>query len=104
MRDSRSDRKWEKLRELLIDDRLLRDDDGAPRKLIIFTEHRDTLDYLVAMIRDQLGRDDAVVTIHGGTSRRDRRLVREQFTTKPAARSWWRRMRREKASICKPHI
>lgn len=80
VRDSRSDRKWEKLRELLIDDRLLRDDDGAPRKLIIFTEHRDTLDYLVAMIRDQLGRDDAVVTIHGGTSRRDRRLVREEFT------------------------
>ena len=34
---------------------LMRDDDGAPRKLIIFTEHRDTLDYLVAQIRTLLG-------------------------------------------------
>ena len=34
------------LRALLIDDRLLRDETGA-RKLIIFTEHRDTLNYLV---------------------------------------------------------
>jgi superfamily II DNA or RNA helicase len=83
LRDARSDHKWEKLRELLIDDRLLRDEQGAPRKLIIFTEHRDTLDYLVAMIRDQLGRDDAVVTIHGGTPRWDRRRVREEFTHEP---------------------
>jgi superfamily II DNA/RNA helicase len=56
---------------------------ARPRKLIIFTEHRDTLDYLAAMIRDQLGRDDAVVTIHGGTPRWNRRRVREEFTHEP---------------------
>ena len=33
---------------------------GAPRKLIIFTEHRDTLDYLTARSVTLLGRDDAV--------------------------------------------
>lgn len=80
VRDSRRDTKWEKLRELLIDQQILREDDGSPRKLIIFTEHRDTLDYLTTMIRNQLGRDEAVLTIHGGTSRRDRWRVREEFT------------------------
>ena len=35
--------------------------------MIIFTEHRDTLNYLVGQIRDLLGRSEAVVTIHGGS-------------------------------------
>lgn len=80
VRDSRKDRKWEQLRSLLIDESLLKDEHGAPRKLIIFTEHRDTLNYLTDQICNQLGRDDTVLTIHGGTSRQNRRQVREQFT------------------------
>lgn len=84
VRDSRKDRKWEQLRSLLIDEDLLKDKHGEPRKLIIFTEHRDTLNYLTDQIRNQLGRDDAVVTIHGGTSRQNRRHVREQFTHEPS--------------------
>jgi superfamily II DNA or RNA helicase len=83
VRDSRRDTKWEKLRDLLVDQQLLRETDGSPRKLIIFTEHRDTLDYLAAMIRNQIGGDEAVLTIHGGTSRLERRRVREEFTHEP---------------------
>ncbi|RYF43490.1 MAG: helicase, partial [Comamonadaceae bacterium] len=83
VRDSRKDRKWEQLRSLLLDRNLLRDEQGNPRKLIIFTEHRDTLEYLVDQIRNQIGRDDAVLTIHGGTSRENRRKVREEFTHDP---------------------
>ncbi len=53
------------------------------RKIIIFTEHRDTLDYLEAKIRTQFGRADSVMTIHGGTRREDRKLARERFTHDP---------------------
>jgi superfamily II DNA or RNA helicase len=52
----------------------------APRKIIIFTEHRDTLEYLAERIRNLLGRSDAVVTIHGGVRREERRRVTELFT------------------------
>ena len=44
----------------------MRDDTGARRKVIIFTEHKDTLDDLVARLTQHLGRDDAVVTILDG--------------------------------------
>src|SRR5690606_9844045 len=36
------------------------------QKLVIFTEHRDTLNYLEQRITTLLGRSDAVVIIHGG--------------------------------------
>ncbi|MCF8569707.1 DUF3883 domain-containing protein [Gordonia sp. HY002] len=83
VRDRGDDRKWAELRGLLTDRGLLRDAGGVPRKLIVFTEHRDTLDYLVAQIRNVIGSDDAVLTIHGGTRRTDRVAVREQFTNEP---------------------
>ena len=39
----------------------------SPRqKLVIFTEHRDTLNYLQNHITTLLGRQEAVVMIHGG--------------------------------------
>jgi len=62
-----------------------RDDGGpdGPRKIIIFTEHRDTLTYLERKISTQLGRSDAVVTIHGGTPREKRKALRERFTHDP---------------------
>lgn len=84
VRDIGQDRKWSELRSLLLDRQLLQDENGAPRKLIVFTEHRDTLTYLIEQIRNVLGRDDAVLTIHGGTRREDRRRIREQFTHEPA--------------------
>lgn len=84
VRDSGQDRKWAELRKLLLDEALLRDPDGAPRKLIVFTEHKDTLYYLADQIRNLIGRADAVLVIHGGTKRDDRRRTREEFTHDPA--------------------
>lgn len=52
-------------------------------KLVVFTEHRDTLNYLVERISSYLGRADAVVAIHGGVSRADRSARQEAFTNDP---------------------
>lgn len=43
---SGSDRKWEQLSSLLQDKPEMKTSDGRRRKLIIFTEHKDTLNYL----------------------------------------------------------
>jgi hypothetical protein len=40
---SRSDRKWEEFSRLLQDEPEMRTADGRRRKIIVFTEHRDTL-------------------------------------------------------------
>ncbi|WP_233266803.1 helicase-related protein [Tomitella fengzijianii] len=85
VRDGGQDRKWAELRTLLLDRALLRTADGAPRKLIVFTEHRDTLDHLATQIEGLLGRPDAVLTIHGGTPRARRHAIRERFTHDPTA-------------------
>src|SRR6185312_2844148 len=53
------------------------------RKLIVFTEHRDTLEYLSRRIGSLLGRPEAVKTIHGGVRRRDRLQVTQEFTSDP---------------------
>ncbi|MCY9784192.1 DUF3883 domain-containing protein [Nocardiopsis sp. EMB25] len=79
-RDSGRDRKWTELSRILQDHALTADGDGNPRKLIVFTEHRDTLSYLASRIRALLGQDRAVRTIHGGVSRRERRAITEEFT------------------------
>ena len=79
IRDSPSYSKWDQLRSTLDDADQMRDASGARRKVIIFTEHRDTLDDLTARLRNHLGRDDAVVTIHGGTRREDRKKAQETF-------------------------
>ncbi|MGH8895228.1 MAG: helicase-related protein, partial [Actinomycetes bacterium] len=80
VRDAGTDRKWTQFASLLDDAPQLRRPDGGRRKLIVFTEHRDTLNYLVERLRTRLGRPDAVVTIHGGTKREDRRAIQETFT------------------------
>ena len=74
------DKKWVQLRTILDEQLLVHDDSGEPRKIIIFTEHKDTLDYLRQKITTQLGRPESVITIHGGTRREDRKAAREQFT------------------------
>jgi len=80
VRNAGTDRKWTELSELLQSNTLIRDSDGSPRKLIIFTEHRDTLEYLVDRIRGLIGREDAVVALHGGIPRDQRRRITEVFT------------------------
>lgn len=79
VRISGEDRKWDELSELLQDNDNMFGDDGFREKLIIFTEHRDTLSYLTDKIRSLLGKDEAVVTIHGGLLRDERRKVEELF-------------------------
>ena len=53
------------------------------QKLVIFTEHRDTLNYLADRITTLLGRKQAIVIIHGGTGREDRLKVQEAFRHDP---------------------
>jgi superfamily II DNA or RNA helicase len=53
------------------------------QKLVIFTEHRDTLNYLENRITTLLGRKEAVVIIHGGIGREDRMKARESFKHDP---------------------
>ncbi|MDE2430518.1 MAG: DUF3883 domain-containing protein, partial [Burkholderiales bacterium] len=83
---SGNDRKWDELSKLLQNTPEMRDADGHQRKLIIFTEHRDTLNYLTAKIRGLIGSEEAVVVIHGGVKREERRKAQELFRNDPAVR------------------
>ena len=57
---------------------------GSPRqKLVLFTEHRDTLRYLQQRIATLLGREQSVVVIHGGIGREERLAVQEAFRHDP---------------------
>ncbi len=80
------DRKWEELSRILQDDPHMRDAGGRLRKLIIFTEHRDTLNYLQQKVGGVLGTPEAIVTIHGGTHSDDRRRVQALFRSDPEVR------------------
>ncbi len=84
LRASGQDRKWVELRNILQSDEF--NTPGEPRKLIVFTEHRDTLNYLEGKIRTLLGREEAVVVIHGGVKREDRRRVQDAFRNDPAVK------------------
>ncbi len=93
VRRSGKDRKWEELSKLL--QTLLLEERKEERekresaltahfsllspKLVIFTEHRDTLNYLVSQITTLIGRSEAVVTIHGGMGREERKRAEEAF-------------------------
>lgn len=86
VRDSGDDRKWQELRSLVMKarDEGLASSHHRPHKIIVFTEHRDTLRYLTDRLTTLLGGDtDTVVTIHGGTARQARREIRAKFTNDP---------------------
>ena len=53
------------------------------QKLVIFTEHRDTLNYLHTRIATLLGRGQAIVIIHGGMGREERMKAQEAFRHDP---------------------
>jgi superfamily II DNA or RNA helicase len=80
VRQSNTDKKWDELSRLLQNNSEMFDAAGHRRKLVIFTEHRDTLNYLAERIRALLGKPEAVVTIHGGMGREDRKKAQEGFT------------------------
>lgn len=80
---SGNDKKWEELSCLLQDKPEMFTASGSRRKLIIFTEHKDTLNYLVARIGSMFGNTNAVRTISGGTNRDERRKIQEEFRNDP---------------------
>lgn len=53
------------------------------QKLVLFTEHRDTLNYLEDRVSTLLGRKEAVVMIHGAMGREDRMKAQEAFKHDP---------------------
>lgn len=86
VRSGGRDRKWDELSALLQSEGALRDRSGSYRKLVIFTEHRDTLNYLEDRIQGLLGRPEAVVAIHGGLARDRRRVAEAAFCNDPQVR------------------
>ena len=80
-----NDCKWEQLSSILQDDDRMQDASGKRLKLIIFTEHKDTLRYLKDRISDLFGDPGAVLTIHGGMGRDERRKTQETFRWDPQA-------------------
>ena len=79
VRISGVDRKWDELSRLLQDNEKMFGIHGQREKLIIFTEHKDTLNYLANKIRSLIGNNEAVITIHGGMLRDERRKAEQLF-------------------------
>ncbi len=77
-----TDAKWQELDRILNDQRMI-DSNGARRKLVLFTEFKDTLTDLARKIRNRLGREEAVVEIHGSIPRDKRRQVVHAFMNDP---------------------
>ena len=80
VRHTGTDKKWEELSNLLQSNTEMFDAQGHRLKLVVFTEHRDTLNYLAEQIRRIMGRPEALVTIHGAMGREERRKAQESFT------------------------
>ena len=105
VRRSGQDAKWRELLQLL--DRLFRagaapvagdaelpygsgeiplPEPSPAHKLVVFTEHRATLDALRDRIANRFGRPEAVAVIHGGIGREARRVEQERFLHDPGVR------------------
>jgi len=80
VRQSGSDKKWEELSNLLQKRMEMFDKHGLRRKLIIFTEHRDTLSYLTERVTSLLGKPESIVNIYGGMGREQRKVAEQKFT------------------------
>ncbi len=84
-----TDRKWEELASIIQEDAHAKhrvpmvDENGSRRKLVIFTEHRDTLNYLHQRIGTLFGRTDIMVHIDGGVPRQARREIEARFRNDP---------------------
>jgi SNF2 family DNA or RNA helicase len=79
VRRSGTDKKWEELSALLQNHAEMFDAQGHRRKMVIFSEHRDTLNYLTERLRALLGAPEALVTVHGGMGREERTKAQEAF-------------------------
>lgn len=83
IRRSGRDTKWSELSALLQDNPEMFTAHGQRRKLVIFTEHKDTLQYLHRQIESLLGNPEAIVIIRGGMGREQRRNAEEAFRSDP---------------------
>ncbi|MBC2711117.1 MAG: DUF3883 domain-containing protein [Desulfosarcina sp.] len=98
VRRSGDDRKWTELAQLLCEiftpvaladgvaEAQATYGSSPKQKLVIFTEHRDTLNYLEERITTLLGRKETTVCIHGGMGRKERARAQEAFTHDPEVR------------------
>ena len=82
-RNSGEDKKWEEMATIIQDNGLMVDGKGQRRKLVIFTEHLDTLTYLWERISTLFGREEIMVRIHGSVPREQRRAVEDRFRNDP---------------------
>jgi superfamily II DNA or RNA helicase len=83
---SGQDAKWRELESILDEPIMLDPATGLRRKILIFTEPRDTLDYLQQKITARIGDPAAVVVIHGGIAREARRAAIAAFNSDPVVR------------------
>jgi len=83
---SGQDAKWRQLESVLDEPLMLDPVTGARRKVIIFTEPKDTLEYLQAKIAARIGDPSVVVVIHGGIAREARRAAIAAFNSDPQVR------------------
>lgn len=103
LRRSGEDKKWKELASLLseiftpaamanvVRETRVEYGDTPPKssptqKLVLFTEHRDTLSYLHDRIRTLIGKPEAIVCIHGGMGREERMAAQEAFRHDPEVR------------------
>lgn len=87
LRTGNQDRKWVELRDLLQSQlpgvgRGSENGESAPHKLIVFTEHKDTLNYLERKLTALRG-EGWLVKIMGGMSRQARKSAQEKFLNDP---------------------
>jgi superfamily II DNA or RNA helicase len=80
------DAKWRELESILDEPVMLNAATGLRRKIIIFTEPRDTLDYLAQKIAARIGEPAAIVVVHGGIAREARRAAIAAFNSDPVVR------------------
>lgn len=103
LRRSGEDKKWRELADLLnerfgqatpeieSDETKLSKRDLSPKtspsqKIVIFTEHRDTLSYLKERIQTLIGKPESIVCIHGSMGREERMRTQEAFRHHPEVR------------------
>jgi superfamily II DNA/RNA helicase len=83
---SGQDAKWRELESILDEPLKLDAATGLRRKVLIFTEPKDTLEYLQHKIAALVGDPKAVVVIHGGVAREARRAAIAAFNSDPLVR------------------
>ncbi len=83
---SGEDAKWSQLAQILNQPPVHDPETGRQKKILIFTEPRDTLEYLQDKIVARLGDPEAVKVIHGGVPRQQRRAAVAAFNDDPKVR------------------